>query len=83
LNVLPFKIPKPEKDALVYQEDHEIIFYGELHQHEEIQISLIVAGSGSLIVGDSIRDYKKMIFLLLEKMYLMFFGVMLIPHRNQ
>jgi AraC-like DNA-binding protein len=59
LNVLPFKIPKPEKDALVYQEDHEIIFYGQLHQHEEIQISLIVAGSGSLIVGDSIRDYNK------------------------
>jgi AraC-like DNA-binding protein len=58
LNVLPFKIPKPEKDALVYQEDHEIIFYGQLHQHEEIQISLIVAGSGSLIVGDSIRDYN-------------------------
>ena len=59
MNVLPFKIPKPEKDALVYQEDHEIIFYGQLHQHEEIQISLIVAGSGSLIVGDSIRDYNK------------------------
>jgi len=59
LTVLPFKIPKPEKDALVYQEDHEIIFYGQLHQHEEIQISLIVAGSGSLIVGDSIRDYNK------------------------
>ena len=58
MNVLPFKIPKPEKDALVYQEDHEIIFYGQLHQHEEIQISLIVAGSGSLIVGDSIRDYN-------------------------
>lgn len=59
MTVLPFKIPKPEKDALVYQEDHEIIFYGQLHQHEEIQISLIVAGSGSLIVGDSIRDYNK------------------------
>ena len=59
MTVLPFKIPKPEKEALVYQEDHEIIFYGQLHQHEEIQISLIVAGSGSLIVGDSIRDYNK------------------------
>ena len=83
MTVLPFKIPKPKKDALIYQEDQEIIFYGQLHQHEEIQISLIVAGSGSLTVGDSIRDYKKMIFLLLEKIYLMFFGVILIPHRNQ
>lgn len=58
MKVLPFKIPKPELDALVYQEDHEIIFYNQLHQHEEIQISFIVQGSGSLIVGDSINYYK-------------------------
>ncbi len=56
--VLPFKIPKPEQEALVYQEDHEIVFYKELHQHEEIQISYIIKGSGSLIVGDSINDFK-------------------------
>lgn len=58
MKVLPFKIPKPESEALVYQEDHEIIFYNQLHQHEEIQISYIVQGSGSLIVGDSINYYK-------------------------
>lgn len=57
MKVLPFKIPKPEKEALVYQEDHEIIFYDKLHQHEEIQISYIMEGSGSLIVGDSINEY--------------------------
>lgn len=57
MKVLPFKIPKPELDALVYQEDHEIIFYDQLHQHEEIQISYIVQGSGSLIVGDSINYF--------------------------
>ncbi|WP_144959878.1 AraC family transcriptional regulator [Gillisia sp. Hel_I_86] len=58
MKVFPFKIPKPELDALVYQEDHEIVFYNQLHQHEEIQISYIVKGSGSLIVGDSINYYK-------------------------
>ncbi len=58
MKVLPFKIPKPEKEALVYQEDHEIIFYDKLHQHEEIQISYIMEGSGSLIVGDSINEYQ-------------------------
>lgn len=57
MKVLPFKIPKPEREALVYQEDHETVFYGQLHQHEEIQISHIARGSGSLIVGDSINDY--------------------------
>ena len=58
MKVLPFKIPKPESNALVYQEDHETIFYNQLHQHEEIQISYIVQGSGSLILGDSINYYK-------------------------
>ncbi|MEH6406982.1 MAG: AraC family transcriptional regulator [Leeuwenhoekiella sp.] len=57
MKVLPFKIPKPEKEALVYQEDHEVLFYDKLHQHEEIQISYIVEGSGSLIVGDTINEY--------------------------
>lgn len=58
MKVLPFKIPKPELDALVYQEDHEMVFYNQLHQHEEIQITYIVQGSGSLILGDSINYYK-------------------------
>lgn len=57
--VLPFKIPKPEDEALVYQEDRESVFYDQLHQHEEIQISYIVEGSGSLMVGDTVNDYKK------------------------
>ncbi|SFW65577.1 AraC-type DNA-binding protein [Sinomicrobium oceani] len=59
MKVLPFKIPKPEQEALVYQEDHETAFYDQLHQHEEIQISLIVEGAGSLIVGDTINHYSK------------------------
>lgn len=57
--VLPFKIPKPEDEALVYQEDRESVFYNQLHQHEEIQISYIVEGSGSLMVGDTVNDYKR------------------------
>ncbi|AXT21141.1 helix-turn-helix domain-containing protein [Flavobacteriaceae bacterium AU392] len=58
MKVLPFIIPKPEQAALVYQEDHELVFYDKFHQHEEIQISLIVEGEGTLIVGDTINYYK-------------------------
>lgn len=58
MKVLPFKIPKPEKEVLVYQEDHEEVFYDQLHQHDEIQISYVKQGSGSLIVGGSINYYK-------------------------
>jgi len=59
LKVLPFKIPKPEKEALIYQEDTGVFFYDQLHQHEEIQISYIVEGRGTLIIGDSINDFKE------------------------
>lgn len=57
MKVLPFKIPKPEKTSLVYQEDYEEAFYDKFHQHDEIQISYIVEGSGSVILGDSINEY--------------------------
>lgn len=59
MKILPFKIPKTEKEALIYQENIEQVFYDQLHQHEEIQISYIYKGSGTLLVGDSINDYKE------------------------
>jgi AraC-like DNA-binding protein len=59
LKVLPFKIPKPLHDALIYQVDLEDVFYDKLHQHEEIQMSWIVEGKGTLIVGDTVNNYKK------------------------
>ncbi|MDY8134823.1 AraC family transcriptional regulator [Aquimarina sp. 2201CG5-10] len=58
MKALPFKIPKSSSDTLIIQEDKELVFYDKLHQHEEFQISIIIAGEGSLIVGDTITDYK-------------------------
>lgn len=57
MKVLPFKIPKPEQDAIVFQIDDDEAFYDKLHQHEEIQLSFIVRGEGTLIVGDAINHY--------------------------
>jgi len=59
MKVLPFQIPKPEHDALIYQEDRELVFYDKFHQHEEIQVSYIKEGDGTLIVGDTINYYEK------------------------
>lgn len=59
MKVYPFKIPKPENNALIYQEDIEVVFYDKLHQHNEIQISFIVKGKGTLLVGDSISNYAE------------------------
>ena len=57
MKVLPFNIPKPEGGSLVYQEDYGEYFYDKFHQHEEIQISIIQNGKGTLIVGDTIHYY--------------------------
>jgi AraC-like DNA-binding protein len=59
MKVLPFVIPKPEKTGLVYQVDRVKVFYDKLHQHEEIQLSFIVKGSGTLVVGDTINNYAE------------------------
>lgn len=58
MKVLPFKIPKTSSDSLIVQEDKGTMFYDKLHQHEEIQMSLILSGDGSLIVGDRVTNYK-------------------------
>ncbi|WAC01356.1 helix-turn-helix domain-containing protein [Lacinutrix neustonica] len=58
MKVFPFKIPKPEQNALVFQEDYGVVFYDKLHQHEDLQLSVIVEGEGTLIVGDTINEYK-------------------------
>ncbi len=57
MKILPFQIPKPTNDALIYQEDHEFEFYNQLHQHEEIQLSFVAEGEGTLLVGDSLTTY--------------------------
>lgn len=57
MKVLPFNIPKPDSSALIYQVDKVRAFYDKLHQHEEIQISIIINGEGELMVGDSVHRY--------------------------
>lgn len=57
MKVYPFKIPKPLNNNLIIQVDEEDIFYNKLHQHQEIQISYIKKGTGTLLVADSIHTY--------------------------
>jgi len=59
VQVLPFTIPKPRNERIIHQIDDEPFFYGELHRHDEIQLSHIVKGEGQLIVGDKIERYEK------------------------
>lgn len=54
---LPFTIPKATNAAIIAQLDREKRFYGKLHQHNQIQLSYIFKGSGTLFAGNSIIPY--------------------------
>ncbi len=58
MKVLPFKIPKPSNTAIVFQVDAGQ-FYGQLHQHEELQISIIQQGKGTLLIADTIHHFQE------------------------
>lgn len=57
MKVLPFKIPKPENELVRHQVDHVSHFYDKLHQHPELQLTVILKGEGSLFVGDYIGRF--------------------------
>jgi AraC-like DNA-binding protein len=58
MKVLPFKIPKPENVTLYVQHYKGENFYEKLHQHKEIQISVVLKGEGTYIIGDCVGDFK-------------------------
>ena len=69
MKVLPFKIPKPENVTLYVQHYKGENFYEKLHQHKEIQISVVIKGEGTYIIGDCVGDFKENdIFVLGENL---------------
>ena len=58
MKLRPFEILKPLEENLIVQVDKANGFYNHLHQHREIQLSLVVKGNGKLIIGDSIHPFN-------------------------
>ncbi|OEK05886.1 helix-turn-helix domain-containing protein [Roseivirga misakiensis] len=57
MKALPFKIPKTEQSSIHTQVDEEFHFYDTLHQHPEIQVTLIERSHGTLIHGDYLGSF--------------------------
>lgn len=58
MKVLPFTIPTAHDKTILVQEDILPYFYPHLHRHEEIQLTLILKGEGTLVVGNSMHSFK-------------------------
>ena len=57
MKVLPFKIPKTEKESFRVQIDDAPYLYDTLHKHAEIQITFLVKGEGTLLCGDFVGNF--------------------------
>lgn len=59
MKVIPFKIPRSGDEAIRVQVDEMPHLYNHLHQHPEIQLTLIQKSSGTLIAGGHVSRFKE------------------------
>ena len=57
MKVVPFQIPKVTEEAFRVQVDVAPHLYNHLHQHPEIQLTLIKESNGTLIAGDYVGPF--------------------------
>ena len=57
MKVVPFQIPKNTEEAFRVQVDQLPHLYNHLHQHPEIQLTLIKESHGTLIAGDYVGPF--------------------------
>lgn len=57
MKIVPFQIPKNTAEAFRVQVDNLPHFYNHLHQHPEIQLTLIKESHGTLIAGDYVGPF--------------------------
>jgi AraC-like DNA-binding protein len=58
MKVVQFTIPVANENSVVVQEDILPFFYPHLHRHNETQITWIIKGEGTLIVGNYMQPFK-------------------------
>ena len=58
MKILPFKIPKSSEETFMVQVDKQEHLYDMLHKHPEVQMTLVVEGTGSVFLGDYVGDFK-------------------------
>lgn len=59
MKALSFKIPKTGESSFRVQVDEAPHFYDRLHQHPELQITMIVESTGTLFLGDGITTFQE------------------------
>lgn len=58
MKVVQFTIPVATEYSIIVQDDVLPYFYNHLHRHNEIQITWVIKGEGTLIAGNSMQRFK-------------------------
>ena len=58
MKVINFTIPEKIGNSIHVKEDKLPIFYPHLHRHVEIQITWILAGKGTLVIGNNMKPFQ-------------------------
>ncbi|WP_144604617.1 AraC family transcriptional regulator [Algoriphagus algorifonticola] len=56
--VISFQIPKSQKEFIRFQQDRGNHFYDKLHQHPQLQLTLILEGKGQFLSGDFVGRFE-------------------------
>ncbi|MBX2842198.1 MAG: AraC family transcriptional regulator [Flammeovirgaceae bacterium] len=58
MKIHPFKIPKNSEASFDIQVEHGAHLYDFLHNHQELQFTLLVQSSGTLFIGEYVGDFN-------------------------
>ncbi len=58
MKVLPFTIPVSHDRTVILQEEELPYFYPHLHRHEEVQLTYIEKGEGTLLLGNHMHRFS-------------------------
>ncbi len=58
MKVLQFTIPVAHNKSIIAQHENRPYFYPHLHRHKEAQVTWILDGEGTLIVGNNMHTFK-------------------------
>ncbi len=56
--VISFQIPKSQQEFVRYQQDRGRYFYDKLHQHPQLQLTVILEGKGQFLSGDYVGRFQ-------------------------
>ncbi|WP_026966619.1 helix-turn-helix domain-containing protein [Algoriphagus terrigena] len=56
--IISFQIPKSHREFVRYQQDRGRHFYDRLHQHPQLQLTVILEGKGQFLSGDYVGRFQ-------------------------